>query len=299
MSSGQSQPDPFLPLPRYRRKRAVEDQIRALPPVETLACLNYVRALGGSLFPETLVWLFRAAQYRHRDLAEAVMDQLLGRADLNGRFQKSVRLVIWRQEIALLWMELETYLVRRAGRRGIAKDFDEMDEFRALAHRHILLKMQRSAEEMPFWEVYFSLALRTALRDVIREMERSLDVPARLHPGTTPIDPNRLHHGGLSPDEVQRRALALERVMSLLPDRERRVVELLFMDPTAPNGKRTQKEVAEIMGVTERTVYNHLQRIRARLKDDPRLAEIRELDAMADEGDSPRSGGEFAETTHE
>lgn len=295
----QSEPDPVLPLRRYKRKKAVEDQIQVLRAVGSPDCRAYVRDPGKKLFPETLVWLFRAAWTRDPDLVEAVMDRLVGRAGQNGGFEQSIELVIWQGEDPRSQIQMEEYLVRCARRRGIAAGSDEMDEFRALVHRHILLKMMQDAEEMPFWEVNFSSALHYAVKDVFRKMKRDLDIPARLNPGAAPIDPDRLLYTGLSPDQIERRALAFKEAMFSLPERERIVLELLYMDPTAPKGKRTQKEVAEILGLTGRTVYNYLQRARSRLMNDPRLVEIRELEAIAEESDSRHWGGDAAETAHE
>lgn len=262
-------------------------------------CRNYVRDLGATLFPETLVWLFRASQYRDRDLLEVVMERLLGNPDQSGKFRSSVKLVIWRDEVAHWWRELEAFLVGRARRLGFAESSDDTDEFRARSHVHILLHMRAGAERRPFWEVYFSSALRYVVLDVVREIHRAQDVSVRLSHGMPAADPARLPQGTLSTDELERRARAFEEAMLALPEKERVILELLYLDPPPENGKRTQEEVADILQVTVKTVYNRLRNVRARLKDDPRLAAIRELDAVADEGDSPHSTGEMAEADDE
>ena len=112
-------------------------------------------------------------------------------------------------------------------------------------------------------------------------------------PEVVRFDPDLIPRISPSAEGFEQHARAFEEAVLALPEKERIVLELLFMDPTAPGGERKQREVAEILEVDVKTVYNRLKSIRARFKEDPRLNEMSELLEWTGASDALRLAAEM------
>lgn len=240
----------------YARKAEVTAQIKALPRPGTKECLDDLATFGAGYFPETLVYLMRAAmRIGDRDLSDAAASLLLGTPQMSGEFKPGVRLIIWNVEEPIEGKTLEKFLVDYLHWSELQGDRDGINEFRAHLHERIFLAVE-AGDKQPFWEVNFREAVERALFRVWDDLHtRKRQLRAHENDGVAADTVAQTHS---SPERAYVRAeskTALQLALLSLPDDERLVVEQLYLHPTRDKAL-TQAKLAAELGVTERTIRN-------------------------------------------
>jgi RNA polymerase sigma factor (sigma-70 family) len=241
-------------MAEYERDGQVDDEIADLPEMGSTALYKHLSARGGSLAPETLVHVMRAAEAAHRtDLFDQAGALLFGVQDENGNVRGGC---------------CEKILRACARKRHFVDDAALYLDFSQRVYDLALKEIRARWEEQPFWEVNFRTAFyRRALqvaKSIRRAQRRDLTVPfeEELLPCVDAEKTERFILG-----EVNHQVLC--EVIEGMPARQREAATLAWIVgyPKAGGGDT----VASIMDVSEANVHKLLEKARARLMADPRV----------------------------
>lgn len=153
--------------------------------------------------------------------------------------------------IVALHRRMAPFVHRRLSRVPWCDSEERLDVEAELALR-LVQEWGAETAETEFWEVRFWTCLRLRLIDVLRAVRNGRRQYPRLEEyGDTP-GPDRL-------DILER--IAIRMMLDELPPQFTRVLFLKYVE------QRTDREIAQMLGVSERTVRNYVQRAKLMLAD--------------------------------
>lgn len=246
------------------RPEQVEAEIAALPgPPGSTKCGSYLRRLledGASLRPETLVYIIREARIakcsEQDHLACLLLTGLQVDGTVNGGHCEAV--------------------VRKAARKGgFVQDPERLHDFRQRVFGDMFRQIRAGREAQPIWEQEFFVPFKRRVLDVVdtfrtqvrRDAEcDSLDAPG----GSAVADP------APPVDEALFRAMAADQLYQLATALDGNPGRAFFLRHIEDRPVKGPGGVAEIMGVSDRTVRNYLEAGRVTLSRNPIVVAMRD-----------------------
>jgi DNA-directed RNA polymerase specialized sigma24 family protein len=246
------------------RSAQVEAEIAALPgPPGSTACGSYLRRLlenGVTLHPETLVFIIREARLAGCSEQDELACVLLTGLQVDGTVRGG---------------SCESIIRRAARKGGFAGDPERLHDFRQRVYGDMFRQIRADRSKQLIWEQAFYFVFRRRVLD----LAETFMAQARRDQECDPLDmTERSAIVDTSPpiDEELFRRMSTEQLDSLVLALEGNPGRAFFLRYVENLAIKGIGGVADLLGVSDRTVRTYLTEAKQTLSRDPRVIAIKE-----------------------